>query len=292
VPATDISARYRRGMRADLTKRTLPALALGILALPLNPLTATEAKAETKAEAACPIGVAHRGRVTDTQPENSLPAFKDAWKYMTWAETDIRFSRASSSNPHGVPILMHDATLNRTTNGKGNVSSLYSAQFVALRMKSRTGAVTRIHPPTMAQALQAAKSTNKYMLLETKTRINAAQAREITRRIISAGMLGKVRMQSFNAADLRQIKAVEPRLAGGLALLTYGQPTSSAHPYAAPKATAMTKAATDQLQAKGIKVTPWTVDDQNAWPKLKSWRVDAIITDLVWTYAKWRSANC
>jgi glycerophosphoryl diester phosphodiesterase len=130
------------------------------------------------------------------------------------------------------------------------------------------------------------------MLLETKTRINAAQAREITRRIISAGMLDKVRVQSFNAADLSRIKSVEPRLAGGLALLTYNQPTSSAHPYAAPKATAMTKAVTDRLQARGIKITPWTVDDQSAWPVLKSWRVDAIITDLVSTYGTWRSANC
>lgn len=281
-------------------KRTLPAVALGVLALPLNPYTATEATAQTKAEtktraktaATCPIGVAHRGRVTDAQPENSLPAFKDAWKYMTWAETDIHFSRASSANPNGVPVLMHDATLNRTTNGSGNVSSLYSSQFVALKMKSRTGAVTSIHPPTLAEALSAAKTANKYMLLETKTRINAAQAREITRRIISAGMLDRVRMQSFNAADLKQIKAVEPRLAGGLALLTYDQPTTSAHPYAAPKATAMTKARTDQLQAKGIKLTPWTVNDQSAWPVLKSWRVDAIITDLVWTYAEWRSAAC
>jgi glycerophosphoryl diester phosphodiesterase len=286
-------------MRADLTKRTIPALALGVLALPLNPFTATDARAATAAtipttaaEATCPIGVAHRGRVTDAQPENSLQAFKDAWKYMTWAETDIRFSRASSSNPNGVPVLMHDATLNRTTNGRGNVSSLYSSQFVALRMKSRTGAVTSIHPPTLAEALQAAKSSNKYMLLETKTRINAAQAREITRRVISAGMLDRVRMQSFNVADLKQIKAVEPRLAGGLALLTYDQPVSSANPYAAPKATAMTKAATDRLQADGIKITPWTVNDQTAWPRLKSWRVDAIITDLVWTYAEWRSANC
>jgi glycerophosphoryl diester phosphodiesterase len=275
-------------MRTDLTKRTLAALALGVLAVPLDPFTATKAKAE----ATCPIGIAHRGRVTDTQPENSLPAFRDAWKYMTWAETDIRFSRASSSNPHGVPVLMHDATLNRTTNGSGNVSSLYSSQFVALRMKSRTGAVTSINPPTMSQALQAAKSAGKNMLMETKTRISAAQAREITRRIISAGMLDRVRMQSFNAADLSQIKAVEPRLASGFALLTYDQPAQSAWPYLAPKATAMTRAVTRGLQDDGIKLTPWTVNDQSAWPVLKSWRVDAIVTDLVWSYADWRSANC
>lgn len=268
--------------------KTLTALALSGFTFLLSPLTATEAYAE----ASCPIGIAHRGRVTSIQPENSLPAFSNAWKYMSWSETDIRFSRASSGNPNGVPVLMHDSTVNRTTNGKAYVTSLYSSQFVALKMRNRAGKVLSINPPTMAQALAAAKSAGRYVLLETKSRITAAQAKEITRRIVSSGMLSRVRVQSFDATDLSRIKAAEPRLSAGLALLTYAEPTSSSWPYVAPRGVDMTEPATQQLQAQGIKITPWTVNDPTAWPVLKSWHVDGIITDSVWTYADWRSKNC
>lgn len=268
--------------------KSLTALTLSAFTLLLNPLAAPEAHAE----ASCPIGIAHRGRVTGTQPENSIPAFNNAWKYMAWSETDIRLSRASSGNPNGVPVIMHDATVNRTTNGSGNVSGLWSTQFTALKMKGPNGNVLNVHPPTLYQVLTAAKSAGKYLLLETKSRITAAQAKEITKRIVDSGMLSRVRVQSFDATDLSRIKAAEPRLSAGLALLTNAEPTQSAWPYAAPSAADMTEPATQQLQAQGIKITPWTVNDPTDWPTLKSWRVDGIVTDAVWTYADWRSKNC
>lgn len=66
---------------------------------------------------------AHRGCM-DTHPENTLPAFKEAIRLGAhMIEFDIQFTKDS------VPILMHDATVDRTTNGTGNVSELTFAKI-------------------------------------------------------------------------------------------------------------------------------------------------------------------
>ncbi|WP_369939999.1 glycerophosphodiester phosphodiesterase family protein [Xanthomonas medicagonis] len=61
----------------------------------------------------------------------------------------------------GVLVLMHDATVDRTTDGHGAVAELEAAQIAALRVRSRGGGpdstLTARHPPTLAQALALAR---------------------------------------------------------------------------------------------------------------------------------------
>lgn len=69
---------------------------------------------------------AHRGGM-DTQPENTIPAFKDAIsKGVQMMEFDIQFSKDS------VLVIMHDDAVDRTTNGTGNISDLTLAQIKQL----------------------------------------------------------------------------------------------------------------------------------------------------------------
>uniref|UniRef100_A0A672GHV1 Glycerophosphodiester phosphodiesterase 1-like n=1 Tax=Salarias fasciatus TaxID=181472 RepID=A0A672GHV1_SALFA len=68
--------------------------------------------------------VAHRGGGHDA-PENTVAAIREASRNgATGVELDLSFSS------DGVPVLMHDETVDRTTNGSGPVSKL---QFVQLR---------------------------------------------------------------------------------------------------------------------------------------------------------------
>ena len=61
---------------------------------------------------------AHRGAMT-THPENTLPAFNQAiLSGAQMIELDVQFSKDSAL------IIMHDGTVNRTTNGHGEVASL------------------------------------------------------------------------------------------------------------------------------------------------------------------------
>ncbi len=60
-------------------------------------------------------------------PENTIPAIDSSFDIGSdWVEIDIR--RTSD----GVPVLMHDATVDRTTDGTGLISALSIVQVQAL----------------------------------------------------------------------------------------------------------------------------------------------------------------
>ena len=62
-----------------------------------------------------PAMVAHRGGGTEAISENSLQAFRQAVADgATVLETDVQWTRPTPDAPNGVPVLMHDATVNRT----------------------------------------------------------------------------------------------------------------------------------------------------------------------------------
>lgn len=73
-----------------------------------------------------PLWIGHRGAGKDA-PENTLAAFQHGWSAgLRMFECDVKLSA------DGVPYLLHDATLDRTTNGQGPVESLSWAELSAL----------------------------------------------------------------------------------------------------------------------------------------------------------------
>jgi len=69
-----------------------------------------------------PAVVAHRGDA-EHFPENSLPALAAAWRHLEFAEFDVQLSA------DGVPFVLHDTGLERTTHGAGDVRLLMSGQL-------------------------------------------------------------------------------------------------------------------------------------------------------------------
>ena len=97
------------------------------------------------------IVVAHRGgwRVA---PENSIDSIKVCIEgNIDVVEIDIRLTK------DGIPILMHDTTLNRTTTGRGNVSDFTLAEIKKLFLKTYLGRKTEHRVPTLEEALIVAK---------------------------------------------------------------------------------------------------------------------------------------
>ncbi|MFM7063600.1 MAG: glycerophosphodiester phosphodiesterase [Actinomycetes bacterium] len=67
-----------------------------------------------------PTMIAHRGGGEDGVSENSLAAYTQAVKDGAGIlETDVQWTRPTAEDPNGVPVLMHDATVNRTTRCPG-----------------------------------------------------------------------------------------------------------------------------------------------------------------------------
>lgn len=95
--------------------------------------------------------VAHRGDWRNA-PENSLQAFQNCIDMgVDMIELDLHMSKDS------VLFLMHDETVNRTTNGRGKVSDLTAAELKKLRLRAGHGVVTSHEIPTFEEALNLCK---------------------------------------------------------------------------------------------------------------------------------------
>ena len=96
-----------------------------------------------------PVLIAHRGYCAKA-PENTTAAFRNAGKAgFKWIETDIYESS------DGEFFIMHDPTVNRTTNGKGKIRSMKSGQLKKLRIDRGKGNPDKVvyRIPTLMQAL-------------------------------------------------------------------------------------------------------------------------------------------
>ena len=85
-------------------------------------------------------------------PENSLPAIDACIKMgVDIVEVDVR----KTSDGH--LVLMHDDTVDRTTDGKGRLADMTLAQVKQLRLKRRDGTVTDERVPTLEETARVAK---------------------------------------------------------------------------------------------------------------------------------------
>lgn len=91
----------------------------------------------------------HRGGHVPGFPENSLAGFANVLEQMpAFFEIDPRLTKDS------VIVLMHDATLDRTTNGHGKVGDYTWAELQKLRLKDAQGNVTEHRIPTLEEAIR------------------------------------------------------------------------------------------------------------------------------------------
>ena len=95
--------------------------------------------------------VAHRGDWRNA-PENSLQAYQNSIDMgADVIEIDVRKTK------DGKFVIIHDKTVNRTTNGRGKVSDMTLAEIKQLYLKSGHGIVTRHRVPTLEEVLELVK---------------------------------------------------------------------------------------------------------------------------------------
>jgi len=95
--------------------------------------------------------IAHRG-IWNNAPENSLQAIQNSIEIgVDMVEIDIRKTK------DGQLVLMHDQSINRTTNGKGKVKDLTLEQLKTLNLVDHFGTITAHKIPTLEEALLLSK---------------------------------------------------------------------------------------------------------------------------------------
>ena len=146
---------------------------------------------------------AHRG-ASDTHPENTLAAFREAIRLGAhMIEFDVALTK------DGQLVLMHDATVDRTTDGSDRVSDLTLAELKALDAGSwKGGEFKEERIPTLDETL-AAMPENIWLNVHLKGSIGLAE--KVTRRIVAHQRLH----QSFLACKSKAAhaaKQVDPRI--------------------------------------------------------------------------------
>ena len=119
---------------------------------------------------------AHRGGPAPAYPENAVATFEHALRYApALIETDVRMSQDS------VLVLMHDATLERTTTGEGDVAAWPFAALRTLLLEDARGIITPFRIPSLAEATAWAEG-RAVLTLDVKSDVPPERVVEAIRR--------------------------------------------------------------------------------------------------------------
>jgi len=210
------------------------------------------------------ICIAHRG-ASAYEPENTIRAFKRAIEMgCEGIEMDLRRSK------DGKIVVIHDETVNRTTNGKGKVSEMTIDEIKKLDSHGEK-------IPLLSEVLSEVKA--EVYLLEIK---EPGYEESIVKEVKEAKLLDKVIFTSFNYDSLKRIKE-----AGGekIGLIYDSQPYpiqlgKSLKAYAMlPSYNLLNRIHANELKRNKFLIFPWVINDVSILEKMVSFKVDGIITD-------------
>ena len=279
-PRDRLSARYASEVRK------LILLPLLLLAIPLMTASAAEQRPATIQEFMEIDGsvrvIAHRG-FSGAAPENTLVAIRKAIEVgADMVEVDVTVTA------DGEVILLHDETLDRTTDGEGSpiettleeignldAGSWFAPEFAGERV------------PTLGEVLEMVKGR---ILINVEIKSEAVEhgvVPKVASLIIGHGMLDQVVVSSFSPEALRQMKVTEP------AVMTASLYNKDVHTGRDPleiiqevgsrgfniSGKRLTPAMRDRCHRHGIPVAVYTINEPARMRLLVGMGVDAVFTD-------------
>jgi len=227
--------------------------------------------------------MAHRG-ASAAAPANTLAAFRKAVEMGADSiELDVHLSA------DGVPVVIHNFTVDETTDGKGPVSDLTLAELKRLDAGAKFGpAFAGERIPTLAEVF-AAVGKRLLINIELKTREtrNSGLVPAVLDLIAQAGLTERVMLSSFNPLALRRCSQLAPHMRLGLIYapnqplwLRQGWPGILFHHHARHMPHSMVDARTMAwARRRGYEVNAWTVDEPAEMERLIALDVDTITTN-------------
>jgi glycerophosphoryl diester phosphodiesterase len=232
-----------------------------------------------------PFWIAHRG-AGKLAPENTLAAFREGARHGYRAfECDVKLSS------DGVPFLLHDATLNRTTPERGVAGERSWAELSRIDAGAKHSRAYAGEPIPSLDALARYVTANRFALnIEIKPTPGQALltgqvvGREVLR--LWAGSADLPLFSSFEPDALAGARETAPDVPRGLlvdALWDGWLPAAQALQCQAviTNYALMNPALVEQLHAAGLKALVYTVNDPASAQWLIGNGVDGIITDAV-----------
>ncbi|MGL3149476.1 glycerophosphodiester phosphodiesterase [Microbacterium sp. A82] len=223
------------------------------------------------------VVIAHRGD-SAVAPENTMPAFASTTdagaKYI---EIDIRMSK------DGVPVVIHDSTVDRTTNGTGMVSEMTIEELRALDAGSWfDDSFTGTKIPTLDEVASHIADSSTDVMIEYKGTWSQSAIQTTVEMLDAAGLDGRVITQSFSKKTVANISELAPRLPVGWLTEKLDPSTIATAQKIGADAVNPSRASAQGValahQAK-LGVFVWTHDSDPDWESLTAMGVDGIITN-------------
>ncbi|WP_291259505.1 glycerophosphodiester phosphodiesterase [Fusobacterium sp.] len=224
---------------------------------------------------------AHRG-FSGRYPENTMLAFQKAVEIgVDGIELDVQLTK------DGIPIIIHDETLDRTTTGQGYVIDFTYDELLKLDASykfKKNNIINKI--PTLNEYLNFIKDYNIITNIELKTSVNEYPGieKKVFELIKKYKLENNVIISSFNHYSVLRFKKLAPHIKCGFLteswLIDAGKYTQKNniecyHPYFKN----LTPEVVKELKNNNIEINAWTVNDIDTMKYLIEKNIDAIITN-------------
>ncbi|MFV8343426.1 glycerophosphodiester phosphodiesterase [Flavobacterium sp. XS2P39] len=229
------------------------------------------------------LKIGHRG-LKGYAPENTLVSFQKALEMQVdGIELDVHLSA------DGELMVIHDATIDRTTNGTGFVNKLSLRELKAFRISGATDARLLEEQaqqiPTLSEVFDLVNQ-DSFINIELKSYETAEKVVSLIEKYTKKGWkYDRFLISSFDWNALQQVAFLNDKIPIGvltesnldlaLAFAKFIQ-AKSIHPHFH----LLTKENTAQMQKKGLQVFPWTINESEDIQKIKAFNVTGIITDF------------
>lgn len=227
---------------------------------------------------------AHRGaRVV--APENTLPAFQKALDmHVDGIELDVYCSK------DGQLVVIHDFTVDKTTNGKGRVSDFTATELAGLDAGSSLSAeFAGIGVPTLDQVFDLVGNRCRVNVeIKSEDPSGGNQVEPLIALIQKRNLYEQVIVSSFNPITLIKMRWTDPKIQLGLlyeaelpphlrqAWFTPILQPEALHPYHA----IIDEKLMTWAKSKRCAVNTWTVNDVAEAKRLAALGVDVIMSDV------------
>ena len=234
--------------------------------------------------------ISHRGAAA-LAPENTLAAMRIAFDQgVDFVEADLHLTA------DGIPVLMHDDTLERTTNGYGPVASRTLDEIKRLDAGAWFGPEHTGEPvPTLEEFLDELQPTTSRALIELKGHWSEADVEAAVTMLGERYLGDRVAFESFERQNLERLATLAPEYARVMLTRTWDRETLDS-------AAALNVSAIgarngvfaenlqliDEARALGIGTMVYTLNTRQQWVSARSHGIDLLITDDPVALAEWR----
>ena len=221
----------------------------------------------------------HRG-FSGKYPENTMLAFQKAVELgVDGMEFDVQLTK------DGELVIIHDESVDRTTDGHGLVRDMTLEQLRALDASAGFRGVYGVNRiPTLREYFEYIKDKNIVSNIELKTGVFEYHGieKKVIDMIIEFGLEDSIILSSFNHETIKRCEELAPQIKRGFLtedwLFEFGEYTSKRNAQCChPSLRTLRKDNIDEMHSYGLEINTWTVNEYEDIRRLSALGVDALI---------------